>query len=173
MLYAQVAQIDGESKRNVLLAHHVMIPQVPSGRKMNSCRRPTPPMRDLIGVTAFSAKQVESVLAQLRLSKLTPLSVLAVELLPGDDTGKTDAAMIVRLPQRNFRTKRPAWESKMHMAKILSAPTSERVVSFALRHSRRFLQFVEGRHWSTKTFGAEEGVSSTVPPRSRVSLIYH
>lgn len=90
MLYAQVAQIDGESRRNVLLAHRVMIPQVPERPQGNFVFRPTPQMRDLIGVTAFSEKRVESTLAQLRLSKLTPLSVLAVELLPGDDTGKTD-----------------------------------------------------------------------------------
>jgi hypothetical protein len=90
MLYAQVTQVDGESQRNVLLTHRLMFPQILEVPQGKFVIRSTPPTRDLIGVTAFSEKQVQSILARLRLSKLTPLSVLAVELLPGDDVGKTD-----------------------------------------------------------------------------------
>ena len=90
MLYAQVMQIDGDSHRNVLLTHRVMIPQVAERPEGKLLITPTPQTRDLIGVTVFSEKEVESIIAQLRLSRLTPLSVLAVELLPGDDIGKTD-----------------------------------------------------------------------------------
>ncbi|HEY2468819.1 MAG TPA: hypothetical protein VGI45_13400 [Terracidiphilus sp.] len=91
MLYAQVMQIDGESWRNILLTHRVLVPQIPESIPGEFFIRPTPRTRDLIGTTVFSEKQVESILAQLRLSKLTPLSVLAVELLPGDDLGKSDS----------------------------------------------------------------------------------
>jgi hypothetical protein len=91
MLYAQVMQIDGESWRNILLTHRVLVPQIPEPPLGNVFVAPTPQTRDLIGVTVFSEKNVQSILAQLRLSKLTPLSVLAVELLPGNDLGKSDS----------------------------------------------------------------------------------
>jgi hypothetical protein len=90
MLYAQVTQIDGDSYRNILLTHRIMVPQVPQPPLADFFIAPTPQTRDLVGVTIFSEKQVESILAELRLSTLTPLSVLAVELLPGDDLGRTD-----------------------------------------------------------------------------------
>jgi hypothetical protein len=90
MLYAQVMQIDGESWRNILLDHRVLVPQIPEPPQGDVFVTPTPQTRDLIGTTAFSEKHVESILAQLRLSKLTPLSVLAVELLPGDDLVPSD-----------------------------------------------------------------------------------
>lgn len=90
MLYAQVTQIDGDSQRNILLTHRVMVPQIPELPPAGVFIAPTPKTRDLIGVTVFSEKQVESILKELRLSTLTPLSILAVELLPGDDFGKTD-----------------------------------------------------------------------------------
>jgi hypothetical protein len=90
MLYAQVTQIDGDSYRNILLTHRIMVPQVPQLPLADFFIAPTPQTRDLVGVTIFSEKQVESILAELRLSTLTPLSVLAVELLPGDDLGRTD-----------------------------------------------------------------------------------
>jgi hypothetical protein len=90
MLYAQVTQIDGDSQRNILLTHRVMIPQIPEPPLGDVFIAPTPQTRDLTGVTVFSEKLVESILTELRLSTLTPLSVLAVELLPGDDLGKTD-----------------------------------------------------------------------------------
>ena len=90
MLYAQVAQIDGECWRNILLTHCVLVPQLPEPAVLDAFVAPTPQTRDLIGTTSFSEKHVESILAQLRLSKVTPLSVLAVELLPGNDLGKSD-----------------------------------------------------------------------------------
>ena len=90
MLYAQVTQIDGESRRNILLEHRVLVPQIPEQTPGGSFVMPTPQTRDLIGTTVFSQHHVESILAQLRLSKLTPLSVLAVELFPGDNLGKSD-----------------------------------------------------------------------------------
>jgi hypothetical protein len=90
MLYAQVMQIDGESWRNILLTHRVLVPQNPEPSPGDFFVIPTPQTRDLIGTTAFAQRHVESILVQLRLSKLTPLSVLAVELLPGDDLGRSD-----------------------------------------------------------------------------------
>jgi hypothetical protein len=90
MLYAQVTQIDGASQRNILLTHRVMVPQIPDLPPQGVFVAPTPQTRDLVGVTVFTQKQIEAILAELRLSTLTPLSVLAVELLPGDDLGKTD-----------------------------------------------------------------------------------
>ncbi|MFL6313347.1 MAG: hypothetical protein ACJ71W_14695 [Terriglobales bacterium] len=90
MLYAQVVQIDGDCHRNILLTHRVMAPRIPEPPLGEVFVAPNPRTRDLMGVTAFPEKQVESILAQLRLSTLTPLSVLAVELLPGDDFGKAN-----------------------------------------------------------------------------------
>ena len=90
MLYAQVTQIDGESWRKILLTHCVLVPQFPEPQVQDPFVAPTPQTRDLIGTTIFSEKHVESILTQLHLSRVTPLSILAVELLPGDDLGKSD-----------------------------------------------------------------------------------
>ena len=90
MLYAQVMQIDGGSHRNILLAHNVMVPRLPDPPVGDFFIAPTPQTRDVIGLAIFPEKQVEAILAQLRLSPNTPLSILAVELLPGDDIGKSD-----------------------------------------------------------------------------------
>ncbi len=100
MLYAQVTQIDGESQRNILLTHRVMVPQIPEPPPGGVFIARTPQTRDLVGLTIFSEKQTQTILSELRLSTLTPLSVVAVELLPGDDRGKTD---IRRQPDIKFQ----------------------------------------------------------------------
>jgi hypothetical protein len=104
MLYAQVRQIDGESYRNILLTHRYMIPQIPEAPPSGAFFvAPTPKTRDLTGVTLFPERQVESILAELRLSTLTPLSVLAVELLPGDNIGKSDVRRRRNLNPQDFQ----------------------------------------------------------------------
>jgi hypothetical protein len=104
MLYAQVMQIDGQSWRNILLTHRVLVPEIPEQNLGEFFVRPTPRTRDLIGTTVFSEKHVESILSQLRLSKLTELSVLAVELLPGDDLGKSDSRRRGNLRSQELQT---------------------------------------------------------------------
>jgi hypothetical protein len=81
LLYAQVTQADGATRRNVLLARAPAIPQfeteVTGGAK-------SPKTRDVVGVAQFPEKDLEQRLADLALPPDSPLSVLAVELLPGD-----------------------------------------------------------------------------------------
>jgi hypothetical protein len=93
MLYAQVRQIDGESYRNILLTHRYMIPQIlEAPPSLALFVAPTPKTRDLTGVTLFPERQVESILA-----------VLAVELLPGDNIGKSDARRRQNLNPQDFQ----------------------------------------------------------------------
>jgi len=79
LLYAQVVQADGSSRRNVLLAE--AIAQAPAW----NFNRAEPPVltRDLNGVAVFVVDQVQQILGRLALPPGSPLSVLAVELLPG------------------------------------------------------------------------------------------
>jgi hypothetical protein len=89
LLYAQVAQADGASKRNVLLLTERMDPLPdqltdPNGRTGPSVTR------DIYGVgrfsqtdqPAFTKTGIETILNSFLLPLNTPLSVLAVELLP-------------------------------------------------------------------------------------------
>jgi hypothetical protein len=89
LLYVQVVQVDGESKRNVLLLTERLDPLPeqlvdPNGGTGSSVTR------DIFGVGRFSQKDepqfsrtgIESVLTSLLLPLNSPLSVLAVELLP-------------------------------------------------------------------------------------------
>jgi hypothetical protein len=89
LLYAQVTQADGQSRRNVLLLTERLDALVdqrvdPNGRTGPSVTR------DTYGVALFSQKDdgklgktgIETVLTSLQLPLNSPLSVLAVELLP-------------------------------------------------------------------------------------------
>jgi hypothetical protein len=82
MLYAQVLQADGASYRNVLLAHELGVtiknPETKQGRNPQHSLNLNP----MAGVT-FPQLAVEEILLALGLPISTPLSVLAVEVLPG------------------------------------------------------------------------------------------
>jgi hypothetical protein len=80
LLYAQVMQADGATRRNVLIARAPAIPQLDAvnGKPVQ------PQTRDVIGVAQFDEPSIEQKLADLALPPDSPLSVLAVELLPSD-----------------------------------------------------------------------------------------
>jgi hypothetical protein len=79
MLYAQVMQADGSTSRNVLLGRKFAAPRFDRLQIEDRVRAST---RDVIGRAEFPQKSVEAVLAALALPVDSPLSVLAVELLP-------------------------------------------------------------------------------------------
>ncbi|MCA1581627.1 MAG: hypothetical protein LC796_09615 [Acidobacteria bacterium] len=81
LLYAQVTQADGATSRNVLLARAPAAPRVQ--REVTGAAR-APETRDVTGVAQFQEKEIEQRLAELALPIDSPLSVVAVELLPGD-----------------------------------------------------------------------------------------
>lgn len=80
LLYAQVAQADGGTRRNILLGRTLAIPRFDyqDGKAL------APRTRDVMGVAQFEQPAIDQVLADLALPPDAPLSVLAVELLPGD-----------------------------------------------------------------------------------------
>ena len=80
MLYAQVMQADGATWRNVLLGRKFAWPQFDQNPAPDRKRRST---RDVLGRAEFDLKSIESVLGKVALPPDAPLSVLAVELLPG------------------------------------------------------------------------------------------
>jgi hypothetical protein len=80
LLYAQVMQADGATRRNVLIAR---APAIPHLDVVNG--KPIPPQtRDVVGVAQFDEPSIEQRLTDLALPTNSPLSVLAVELLPSD-----------------------------------------------------------------------------------------
>jgi hypothetical protein len=80
LLYAQVTQADGATRRNVLIAR---APAIPHLDVVNG--KPIPPQtRDVVGVAQFDEPNIEQKLTDLALPTDSPLSVLAVELLPSD-----------------------------------------------------------------------------------------
>ncbi len=81
LLYAQVTQADGASRRNVLLARAPAVPQVDH----DNSGKPVPPKtRDVMSIAQFDEQAVAQRLADLALPANSPLSVITVELLPGD-----------------------------------------------------------------------------------------
>ena len=80
-LYAQVVQADGSTNRNVLLAHRYGVFTPPWQSRKS--RIPTTMQRDRIGRAVFTVSEVQELLFLLGLSPDSPLSMLAVELLPG------------------------------------------------------------------------------------------
>lgn len=86
MLYAQVMQADGSTWRNVLLGRKFAWPQFDQTQIGGLKRGST---RDVLGRAEFELKAVENVLAGLALPTDSPLSVLAVELLPGGGMAHT------------------------------------------------------------------------------------
>ncbi|MBV8066514.1 MAG: hypothetical protein JO113_00955, partial [Candidatus Eremiobacteraeota bacterium] len=92
-LYAQTVQADGFSMRNVLLAtsegtflsprlQYNLDPTVAPIFK-NYLSSATIHQRDRIGFAVFTQTEVDTILTALRLPPSSPLSILAVELLPG------------------------------------------------------------------------------------------
>jgi hypothetical protein len=79
LIYAQVMQADGAAHRNVLLKHSV----ARTPRQLQERRRLAQPTRDVMGTATFTMKEIEATLKGLALPPDSPLSVLAVELLPG------------------------------------------------------------------------------------------
>ena len=86
MLYAQVMQADGSTWRNVLLGRAFAAPVFDRQPIEDKPRSST---RDVLAVALFDQKSVELVLARLGLPIDLSLSVLAVELLPGDGMRQT------------------------------------------------------------------------------------
>jgi hypothetical protein len=87
LLYAQVTQSDGTSRRNVLIARAPAVPRF----EMDAAGAVTlPGTRDVIGVARFDTAAVERILAEMALPPNSPLSVVAVELLPGDHLVQTE-----------------------------------------------------------------------------------
>ncbi len=82
MLYAQVTQTDGASKRNILLARQEasLLPQTSFGKPVLT---PHSQNREPRGLAAFSQTNIISMLTLLGLPLTSPLSVLCVEILPG------------------------------------------------------------------------------------------
>ena len=81
MLYAQVRQADGTSYRNVLLNHTLGV-TIPNPPKIGTNPQQSFNRDPRAGVT-FTKLAVDNLLTLLGLPKTTPLSVLAVEVLPG------------------------------------------------------------------------------------------
>lgn len=81
LLYAQVAQADGVTWRNVLIARAPAVPQIPIGA---DGKPSAPQTRDIVGVAQFDEQDIASKLVDLALPADAPLSVIAVELFPSD-----------------------------------------------------------------------------------------
>jgi len=80
MLYAQVLQADGKSSRNVLLNHrHAKTVGSVEDEQAEVTVRGS---RDVFGHASFDDGEIQSLLQRLSLPPDSPLSVLAVELLP-------------------------------------------------------------------------------------------
>ena len=82
MLYAQVTQTDGTSRRNVLLGRQLatLLPQPVGARPGATAHGQN---REPRGVATFPASSISSALSLLGLPANSPLSVLCVEVLPG------------------------------------------------------------------------------------------
>jgi len=91
LLYAQTVQADGASMRNVLIATE---PGVFANRELDTIDKALLPYFGTIAknslrsfnrtaVAAFHQAQIDSVLASVHLPPDSPLSIIAVELLPG------------------------------------------------------------------------------------------
>ena len=86
MLYAQVHQADLTSYRNILVAHMVGTPlEATAPRNRPNAASPSAPQPRAIAT--FAEKEIQQLLDVLGLPDRSPLSVLAVELLPGAVSG--------------------------------------------------------------------------------------
>ena len=76
LLYAQATQLDGLSQRNVLLDRRRAWPADAADEQVTL---------DILGAATWQQREVTTVLHALRLAPDSPLSVMAVELLPTSD----------------------------------------------------------------------------------------
>jgi len=81
MLYTQVKQIDGATNRNILIGRQLASVLTVSGSYAGAPALPQ--NREPRGTASFEQTSIASLLAQLGLPDNAPLSVLAVEVLPG------------------------------------------------------------------------------------------
>ncbi|HXJ80641.1 MAG TPA: hypothetical protein VMS64_18425, partial [Candidatus Methylomirabilis sp.] len=99
LLYAQLVQSDGATNRNILLTHCYGT-YVPPQRSDQI--RPLPvTQRDRMGYSVFAMSDVQELLRLLGLPLNSPLSVLAVELLPGgvgNDVSQTPGTVPLPAP---------------------------------------------------------------------------
>jgi hypothetical protein len=95
LLYAQVTQADGASRRNLLLARAPATPQLDMQRDAAA-----PTMRDVLGVAVFDEDIVAQRLREMALSVDSPLSVVAVELLPSDHLAQQSVSFEKSLDNR-------------------------------------------------------------------------
>ena len=110
LIYAQAVQADGASMRNILLAAEL---GAFAGRALDNIDPALRPFvatlvsnsfkaRDRIAVAAFHQAQIEAILRQIHLPASSPLSVVAVELLPGGtifEPGNFDALAASSVPR--------------------------------------------------------------------------
>ncbi|MBV8968673.1 MAG: hypothetical protein JO331_06365 [Verrucomicrobia bacterium] len=82
MLYAQVLQADSASYRNILL-DHVRGKTLPTRTRGEALNPQHGASRDPLAGNSFFQKEIEARLNLLGLPRTSPLSVLAVEVLPG------------------------------------------------------------------------------------------
>ncbi len=91
LLYAQAVQADGATMRNILIAVEQGVFVTRKLATMNAALEPyfaalivnSAKSRDRIAVAAFHQAHIEAILASIHLPASSPLSVIAVELLPG------------------------------------------------------------------------------------------
>ena len=74
LLYARVAQIDGEDYRNVLLARRRAVPQLPQTDERETL--------ETIGIARWEQNEIDRQLKAAGLPRNAPLGALGVELLP-------------------------------------------------------------------------------------------
>jgi len=96
LLYAQVVQADGSTSRNVVLTRGFAYPRF-DVQDQQGVRAST---RDVIGVAEFPDALVRLALNRLALPEDSPLSVLAVELLPGDGLALSESFGLAAVASR-------------------------------------------------------------------------
>lgn len=104
MLYTQVLQADGTTFRNVLLNHQLGQP----ARSFKANPQHGPALGPLASAV-FDEHQIELLLARIGLPKTSPLSVLAVEILPGpfnitDEAGRKNVSASVQQGEDPLQT---------------------------------------------------------------------
>ena len=139
LLYAQVTQADGASRRNVLLARAPATAQVVAGVPQQALQT-----RDVLGVAQFDEASIEQKLADLALPADAPLSALAVELLPSDKLimhavplGNTEIFFVTDQPDLPAATTTPTFGTFVAGVGSLGDPLGAELGTIA---SRRILR---------------------------------
>lgn len=106
MLYTQVLQADGASYRNILLTHAPGV-LLRAARRHQARNTSHGSGREPRAGHGFAQKDIEASLALLGLPRTSPLSVLAVELLPGPLTVRESAGHAPSTPSQEERAEDP------------------------------------------------------------------